>query len=112
MTLDLDTLVLRPGTHTSASDGVSLMEAVSALAGEPWSNSPSCTSPMIAAYARGRRALCGMPPLLPTFGGSRACSTGSLMTIDPTDKLLVQAVLSRPRRAKAGLEAARVATCG
>ena len=52
MTLDLDTLVLRPGAHTSASDGVSLMEAVSVLAGEPWSNSPSCTSPVITAYAR------------------------------------------------------------
>ncbi|HEY8869787.1 MAG TPA: hypothetical protein VIM30_10385, partial [Candidatus Limnocylindrales bacterium] len=52
MTLDLDTVVLRSGTHTSPSDGVSLMEAVSALAGEAWSNSPSCTSPVIAAYAR------------------------------------------------------------
>src|SRR5450830_1011941 len=52
MTLDLATLVLRSGTHTSALDGVSLMEAVSILAGEPWSNSPSCTSPVIAAYAR------------------------------------------------------------
>ena len=52
MTIDLDTLVLRSGAHTSASAGVSLMEAVSALAGEPWSNSPSCTSPVIAAYAR------------------------------------------------------------
>ena len=52
MTLDLDTLVLRSGTHTSPSDGVSLMEAVSDLAGEPWSNSPSGTSPVIAAYAR------------------------------------------------------------
>jgi hypothetical protein len=52
MTLDLDTLVLRSGTHTSLSDGVSLMEAVSVLAGEPWSNRPSCTSPVIAAYAR------------------------------------------------------------
>src|SRR5437879_12245450 len=52
MTIDLDTVVLRPGAHTSASDGVSLMEAVSSLAGEPWSNSPSCTSPVIAAYAR------------------------------------------------------------
>ena len=52
MTLDLDILVLRSGAHTSPSDGVSLMEAVSALAGEPWSNRPSCTSPVIAAYAR------------------------------------------------------------
>jgi hypothetical protein len=52
MTLDLDTLVLRSGTHTSPSDGVSLMEAVSDFAGEPWSNSPRSTSPVIAAYAR------------------------------------------------------------
>ena len=52
LTLDLDTLVLRSGTHTSPSDGVSLMEAVSDFAGEPWSNSPSGTSPVIAAYAR------------------------------------------------------------
>jgi hypothetical protein len=52
MTLDLDSLVLHSGAHTSPADGVSLMEAVSDLAGEPWSNSPSCTSPVIAAYAR------------------------------------------------------------
>jgi len=52
MTLDLDTLVLRSGAHSSPSEGVSLMEAVSAIAGEPWSNSPNCTSPVIAAYAR------------------------------------------------------------
>jgi hypothetical protein len=52
MTLDLDTLVLRSGSHTSPSDGVSLMEAVSDFAGEPWSNSPRSTSPVIAAYAR------------------------------------------------------------
>ena len=31
------------------------------------------------------------------------------MTVDPTDKLLVEAVLSRPRRAKADVEAARLA---
>ena len=52
MTLDLATLVLRSGAHPAAADGVSLMEAVSALAGEPWSNSPNCTSAVIAAYAR------------------------------------------------------------
>jgi hypothetical protein len=34
------------------------------------------------------------------------------MTIDPPRKLLVKAVRSRPRRAKAGVEAARLATCG
>ena len=53
MTLDLETLVLRAGIHSSAVDGVSLMEAVSVVAGEPWSNSPRCTSPVIATYARG-----------------------------------------------------------
>jgi hypothetical protein len=52
MTLDLDTLVLSSGAHASPSDGVSLMEAVSDLAREPWSKSPSCTSPTIATFAR------------------------------------------------------------
>src|ERR1700675_4918459 len=52
MALDLDTLALRSGSHSSPSLGVSLMEAVSVLAGEPWSNSPSCRSAVIAAYAR------------------------------------------------------------
>ncbi len=52
MTLDLDTLVLHAGAHASAADGVSVMEAVSLLAGEPWSTSPTCTSPVIAVYAR------------------------------------------------------------
>ena len=31
------------------------------------------------------------------------------MTVDPTDKLLVEAVLSRPKRGKDDLEAARLA---
>jgi hypothetical protein len=53
MTLDLETLVLRSGVHRSATDGISLMEAVSILVGEPWSNSPGCTSPVIATYASG-----------------------------------------------------------
>jgi hypothetical protein len=52
MTLDLETLVLRSGVHRSPPDGVSLMEAVSAVAGELWSNSPSCTSPVISVYAQ------------------------------------------------------------
>jgi hypothetical protein len=51
VTLDLKALVLGPGGHSSPSDGVSLLEAVSDLAGEPWSNSPRCTSRVIAAYA-------------------------------------------------------------
>jgi len=53
MTLDLEALVLASGGHASPADGVSLMEAVSDFAGEPWSNGPSCTSRVIAAYARG-----------------------------------------------------------
>src|SRR5438034_11292034 len=40
---------------------------------------------------------------------SRSTDGGSTVT-DPTDKLLVEAVLSRPRRAKDDLEAARLAS--
>ena len=52
MTLDLDRLILDPGAHASAAQGTSVMEAVSVLAGEPWSNAPASTSPVIATYAR------------------------------------------------------------
>lgn len=52
MTLDLGSLVLSPGVHASAADGTSVMEAVSVLADEPWSNAPATTSPVIATYAR------------------------------------------------------------
>ena len=49
--LDLDVLVLKPGSH--APDGeYCVMEAVAALAGEPWSDAPACVCPVIGGLLR------------------------------------------------------------
>lgn len=44
--------VLSAGAHDSPKDGACVMEYVSLLAGEEWSDSPACTHPVIAAVAR------------------------------------------------------------
>ena len=49
---DLGTLVLARGGHPSPSQGVCLLEAVSWLAGEPFSDHPECVSPVLAAFGR------------------------------------------------------------
>jgi hypothetical protein len=43
---------LRHGAHLHSTDGACLMEYVSVLAGEPWSDQPRCTHPALAAVAR------------------------------------------------------------
>jgi len=50
--LDLETLHLASGSHESLDEGACLMEAVSYVAGEPWSDSPKCASPVISAFMR------------------------------------------------------------
>lgn len=44
--------VLSAGTHENPSEGACVMEMVSFLAGEPFSDAPLCTDPTLAAYAR------------------------------------------------------------
>lgn len=51
-TLDLDTITLAKGAHTSPDDGMCVMEAASMLAGEPFGDSPACVSPVIGAFLR------------------------------------------------------------
>ena len=49
--VDLDTIKLKAGSH--APDGeYCVMELVSFVAGEPWSDSPQCVSPVLGAFAR------------------------------------------------------------
>jgi hypothetical protein len=48
--IDLDTLVLDKGSHRSPADGMCVMEAVSFLAGEDFTDAPECTSPVIRAF--------------------------------------------------------------
>lgn len=40
------------GSHKSPQDGMCVMEMVSFLAGEPWSDQPRCVCPIIAEFCR------------------------------------------------------------
>ncbi|WP_432524952.1 hypothetical protein [Kineococcus sp. SYSU DK006] len=45
--------LLSRGRHRSPRQGACFMELASHLAGEPWSDHPACTHPLLAALARG-----------------------------------------------------------
>ena len=51
-TIDLDRLTLQSGSHDDRDEGVCLMEAVAWWAGEPHSDQPGCTCPVLGAFAR------------------------------------------------------------
>ena len=51
-TIDLSTITLTSGGHRSIDSGACLLEAASYLAGEPWSDHPTCVSPVLGAYGR------------------------------------------------------------
>jgi hypothetical protein len=48
--LDLDTLTLAKGSHESPDDGMCVLEAVALMAGESFTDTPSCCSPVIRAF--------------------------------------------------------------
>ena len=48
--LDLDTLHLEKGNHSSPDAGMCVMEAVAMLASEDFSDAPQCVSPVIRAF--------------------------------------------------------------
>ena len=50
--IDIDHLVIKHGKHEHPEAGACVMEVVSMLAGEPWSDNPQCVDPVIAAFAR------------------------------------------------------------
>ena len=63
----------RAGRHLTSEDGACLMELVSVAAGEPWSDHPACTHPLLSHVARrvndatsdrGRAALVRFVPAL------------------------------------------------
>jgi hypothetical protein len=43
---------LLKGAHSSLDEGMCVMEAAAYVAGRPWSDSPPCVSPVIAAFMR------------------------------------------------------------
>jgi hypothetical protein len=51
-TIDLNAITLSEGAHAPDSGQGCALEWVSVLAGEPWSDHPKCTSPVIAAFVR------------------------------------------------------------
>src|SRR5688572_27308930 len=63
--------VLSRGKHRNARKGACFMELASYLAGEKWSDHPSCTHPLLAALARdvndhvSDRARTWLAPLVP-----------------------------------------------
>ncbi|TDD46409.1 hypothetical protein E1263_36610 [Kribbella antibiotica] len=74
---ELSVPVLSRGKHRNARKGACFMEFASYLAGEPWSDHPSCTHPLLAGVARdvndcttdaGRSRLA---PLIPSVIGLR-----------------------------------------
>ena len=53
--VDLDKIVLKRGAHDPPDNGIvdaCVMEVVSYVAGEPWSDSPQCASGVIGAFLR------------------------------------------------------------
>ncbi len=51
--IDLNVLHIGHGSHPDRSNGLCVMEVVAWYAGEAHSDAPACTSPVLAAYARG-----------------------------------------------------------
>jgi len=46
----LDTIELDKGSHTSIDQGACVLELVSYVAGEPWSDHPACASPVLTNF--------------------------------------------------------------
>jgi hypothetical protein len=74
--------------HLGPEDGACLMEYTSVLAGEPFSDTPRCTDPTLAALARfvndvtsdnGRQRLAPLAPRLAVTGRTNAVGSASLV---------------------------------
>jgi len=91
-TLDLETLELKTGAHAPNETEMCVMEAVAFIAGEKWSDSPQCASPVIAAFMRSyndsvndeiRQSLKQyIPRLIGTRGSAAVEERRSLMAAD------------------------------
>ncbi len=51
MNLNLEEITLKSGAHKSFDDGACIMELVSYVANEPWSDHPRCACPILTEYA-------------------------------------------------------------
>src|SRR4051794_21607892 len=107
--------VLSPGRHRSARRGACFMEFASFLAGERWSDHPSCTHPLLAQLARRVNDLIGpdrrqqLVPLIPSVVGrpgddhpwptlpAAVASAPILDVPEPTQRVLAAGLLSARR---------------
>jgi hypothetical protein len=76
--IDLDNIAIRKGSHGSFREGGCVMELVSYMADEPWSDSPDCACPVLSEFLRrwnddmndeDRQIL---KPLIPKMVGSKS----------------------------------------
>jgi len=86
------------GRHTTATAGVCLMELVSVVAGEPFSDHPQCVHPALALAARvvndqvGDTVRQGLVPLLPQMmsGPRRDLRAGPVIALSCLDTALAR----------------------
>ncbi len=94
LTIDPDryaAINLKSGAHSSIDEGACLMEAVSYLAGEEFSDHPKCVSPVLGTFGRGlndvlpadlRQELKALIPSLPGTANDDLDETRSYMALD------------------------------
>lgn len=76
--LDLDSLILAKGKHATPEEGFCIIEAVAWEAGEPFSDHPTCASPVIGEFLRAWNDAMNdtdrqmLKPLIPRLVGTAA----------------------------------------
>ena len=89
--INLDTLVLKKGSHRRADDGLCLLEAAAFLAGEDHSDEPQCVSRVLGTFGRDlndvlddtkRQQLKSVLPALLGTAGDGLDETRSYMALD------------------------------
>jgi len=105
----IDQYPLRRGAHPTRDDGMCAMEMVAWLAGEPHSDEPLCTCPVIAAFVRAANDTMGdaarsrcLRPLVPLLVNTRSTAAREadrgLLVVDALVRQLVPEALRRQRR--------------
>ncbi|MGH9005930.1 MAG: hypothetical protein ACRDYV_22620, partial [Acidimicrobiia bacterium] len=89
--LDLDTLILTKGNHSTRDDGVCLLEAVAWWAEEAHTDAPTCVSPVLTTFGTRlndvlgggkRQTLKPLVRLLPGTAGDGLDEARSYMALD------------------------------
>ncbi len=114
--------VLSPGRHRNPRKGACFMEMASFLAGERWSDHPSCTHPLLAGAARrvndsvGEEARADLVPLIPSVIGltgedpriaarlALSCATAALPYVSASRQNVLAVGVQTCERMLAGLE--------